>query len=192
MPLCAHPQRLNATIAIDASIALSSNSFDVTVDVTALSSSFTGRIDDRFVSEVAGYELTAEPTIKLSLQVDNTAVPFTLGEPDTLTSWDFGGSLDTRVVVAVDGKCNGNLPTFLVLSICDANSCWCFVSTVVPAAVTFEARLLDITNVSSVEYDVFVDINLRPINESKLKIFRSIWDKDCIGFHLITFCVAFL
>lgn len=130
---------LDATIDVAVAIELSTSNFAVAAEVRALSSALSVRAEESFEANVGGFYVTVSPTIGLQLSANNTAVPFSLFGGSGLTSFDFGGSLDSRVVVMVEG---------------------------VPAAVTFEAALPDLTNASSLEFDVFVDIDLYPIRES--------------------------
>jgi hypothetical protein len=131
---------LDAAIDVTVAIALSTSGFAVSSELRALSSALSVRVEESFETNVGGFAVAVAPAIELILTAENTAVPFDLFEGSGLATFDFGGSLDCRVVVTVEG---------------------------VPAAVTFEAAVPDITNATAtVDFDVFVDIDLYPIRES--------------------------
>lgn len=137
---------LDALIDFSVGLELSTNEFSVSSEIRALSSAIKVRVEDRFDLDLEGLEVAVAPAIELDLSVENTAVPFDvfLGNGlANLNSFDFTGSLASRVVVTMEG---------------------------VPAAVVFEAELPDITNASSVEFEVTLDIDLYPIRESTFSL----------------------
>lgn len=132
---------LDALIDISVGLELSTSSFAISSWLRNLSSSLLVHVEKSFEIPVGSFDVEVSPAITLQLSAENTAVPFNpFNESFKLGReyFDFGGSFDSRVVVKVEG---------------------------VPAAVTFEAVLPDITNASSLDFDVFVDIDLYPIRE---------------------------
>lgn len=133
---------LDAVIDLSVGVDLSTDGFAVSSELRNLSSAFLLQVEESFSIDVGEFEVEVSPAISLELHAENTAVPFNLfTDFSMLGNFDFGGSFDSRVVVTVEG---------------------------VPAAVTFEAVLPDVTNASTLDFDVFVDIDLYPIRESEL------------------------
>jgi hypothetical protein len=140
---------LNATIDVSAAANLSFTSFSAKAEVRALSSSLLVDIDNVEVSaEIGSVTLTARPSLTLFLSAENNAVPFFLpGESSKLSSFEFDGSLETRLVTTV---------------------------SVVPAVITIETSVPDFKN-ASLKFGVFVDIDLRPIKDSEYFLISIAW-----------------
>ena len=125
---------LDATIDFSASLDLSTSSFNVSSELKELSSALYLRVEKEFTTSAGGLAVTISPLIELSLEANNTEVEFDVfadGGLSKLASFDFNGSFFARVAVSLEG---------------------------VPAVVTIEAALDDLTNTSSLEFDVFVDM----------------------------------
>lgn len=141
----------NVKLALDAKIDLSvfvELSFDssptVSSELRELSTALAIRVQDEFssTSENIGINITAE--LALLLNARNNAVPFNvLNNSSKLSQFDFQGSLETRSIISVSG---------------------------IPAAITLEASVPELTaldNSSSVQFEIFLDIDLRPIRQRK-------------------------
>ena len=130
---------MDAAIDLSVSLDLSLNSgFGASSNLTTLSSSLTVLIDETFstsISTSAGeIGVSVAPEVVLSLSAVNNQVPFDIfnsGGLSKLSSFDFTGAFFAQVAVEVDG---------------------------VPAQVTFQTALDDLTNASSIQFGVFIDM----------------------------------
>ena len=99
---------------------------------------------DNFMLPLGEFELAVSPLIEVSLEANNTAVPIDLIRSTNLTSdltaFDFGGTVNTQVGVGIDD---------------------------LPVRMYFSASSDDITDLTSLDYTVGVDIDLDPIKEGK-------------------------
>ena len=130
---------LDANIDFSVQLDLSLSALNVESELKELSSSLTVLAEETFHASAGSVAVTVTPAILLNLHATNKETPFDVfGNLSKLTSFDFGGSFDSRVSVSVAG---------------------------VPAEVMFQAVLDDLTNASSIEFDVFVNINLYPIKQ---------------------------
>lgn len=136
---------LNANIDVDARLEMSFDSFQLSTSINELSASFTGSIWDEFDVSIGGVSINVTPFIQLYLEVENTAVPFDVVQNHSaLSEFSFGGNFFGLVVVSVPG---------------------------IPAAISLRALSQDITNTSSLEFELRLDIDLVPIKDSMYSIF---------------------
>ena len=133
---------LNATIDFKVDIDLSLTSFELTSRLSKLETSFRAIIADDFDLTIAPFSLSVSPNVNLFLRAKNTAIPFdvfnTIG--GELASFDFDGTFDSMVLVSVDD---------------------------VPAQVYVSASSDDITSLSSLEFELGIDISLEPIKDGE-------------------------
>jgi hypothetical protein len=132
---------LNANINVDARLELSFDSFQLSTSVNKLDASFTGSISDEFVLSIGNVSINVTPFVQLYLEVKNTAVPFDVVQnPSALSELSFGGNFIGLVVVRIPE---------------------------LPFAISLRALSQDITNTSSLEFELRLDIDLVPIKDSE-------------------------
>lgn len=155
---------LDASIDFEVLMNLSLESVQVSALVHELSASFTAAISNEFSTSFDPLNLHITPSIVLELEARNAAAsPFdVIANPGQLGNFIFGGSFMGQVSVQVEG---------------------------VPAEVTLAAVLPDITNASTIDFDLKLDISLTPIQDKVMDLLADIsalsypkWLKDTAPF----------
>ena len=134
---------LDAAIDVSVFVEIDFNSPSVSVEseLREFSTVLSVRVQDTFNVSVSEFNINVGAELQLLLSASNNAVPFDIfAEGSKLLDFGFGGSLDARAVVSVSD---------------------------IPAAITLEASVPDLTNATSVDFGVFLDINLFPIRQRK-------------------------
>jgi hypothetical protein len=154
---------LNANINVEVRLDLSLEKVQMTSSVKELSSSFVASISDSYDISIQDLSFHVTPRVELHLQTKNTATPFDLLQnPSALNEFSFGGSFVGLVVVGMEG---------------------------VPVEISLRALSQDITNTSSLQFDLSLDIDLVPIKDGEYNhpsVNFSI--QSCVGSNTFLFC----
>lgn len=140
---------MDANIDFAVSINLSLQSVQISALIHELSASFVAAISNDFRLPIDPFVLLISPNIVLQLEAENTAeLPFDVFDsPGQLRNFSYGGSFMGEIAVQVVDD--------------------------MPAEVTLTAMLPDITNAPTIDFDVKLNIDLRPI---KSQIFGQLGD----------------
>ena len=144
---------LDATIDFSIALDMSLNSFDISSSVDSLKTSFRAKIVDQFDIQLGGLDLSVFPSLELFLEAENTATPFDVfnainGE---LSTYDFGGEFNSTILVSVQD---------------------------VPAQVFARASSDNITDLTSIDFELGIDIDLQPIKDKLIKVLDDIGNLD--------------
>ena len=133
---------LSANLNAHVRLELSFDAIEFSTTINELDMAFLAKISDTFDVTIAGFgDLHITPSVQLRLQAENTATPFDLVEtPSALGQFQLSGDFDGLLNVAIDD---------------------------VPAEISLSAYSSDITNLDSLEFEVTLDIDLVPIEDSE-------------------------
>ena len=119
---------LDAAIDLNVGLNMSVDSFNIEVRLDELTGSFTAAVADDFRITTGPLSVAISPSLEVYLEAINTAVPFDLvSNSSELATFDFRGTFDASVNVGVEG---------------------------VPAEILFIASSDDITNASSIDFEI--------------------------------------
>lgn len=153
---------LNANIDIEVRLDLSLAEVQLTSTIKELSASFVASISDSYDISIEDFSFHVEPHVELHLQTENTATPFDLFQnPSDLTELSFGGYFSGLVLVGMEG---------------------------VPVEISVRALSQDITNTSSLEFDLSLDLDLVPIKDGEYNHPSVIFSIQlCVGSNTFLF-----
>ena len=133
---------LDANLAVEVKLELSFDEIAFSTTVNELSMSFLASITDTFDITIGDFgALAVTPSVQLSLQAENTATPFDItNNPSALAEFTFAGDFEGVINVVMDN---------------------------VPAAISLQAYSPYLTNMDNLDFEVTLDIDLRPIEASE-------------------------
>ncbi len=101
-------------------------------------------IANEFKSKLDDRTLSIDPSISLYLESNNTRLPIDLTDKlSDITEFDFAGTFKAEVDISVEG---------------------------IPVELYISASSDDITTASSIDFDISLDLDLRPIKESFIQL----------------------
>ena len=133
---------LNAKLDVTARLELSFESIALSAIINESSMSFLAKISDSFDVTIGSFgDIHINPSIQLRLQVENTATPFDIASnPSALGFLTFDGDLEATMNVFIDN---------------------------IPLAISLRAYAPYLTNMNSLGFEVKLDIDLVPIQDSE-------------------------
>ena len=133
---------LNANLHAEVSLELSFSSLSFSTKINQLDMALLANITDTFDVTIGDFgDLHVNPSFQLRLQINNTATPFDVVQnPSALKEFWYMGDFDGIVNIAMDN---------------------------IPAEISLRAYSPYLTRVDSLEFEVTLDINLLPIQESE-------------------------
>ena len=136
---------LDALLDFSIGLNMSSSSFGISSELKNLTTKLTAHINGDFHPELQDLQLLVTPSIILNLEATNNATPFNVFEaPGDLKKFTFQGWFDSSVTVGIE------TPPF-------------------PATVTMSANSEDITSSEQLNFNLSLDIDLRPISDGECK-----------------------
>lgn len=140
----------DADIDVEVSIDLSLDSAQVSVLINKLGASLYAAISHEFELTLSPFDLYINPSVQVNLHAENTATPFDIVKNTSLLSnFSVGGDFFGKISVGVDD---------------------------VPAEVILTASVDDIMNVSTLGFDLKLDIDLLPIKDKIIDLLEEIAD----------------
>ena len=139
---------LNANLSAEVRLELSFEAIAFSTAIKELDMAFLARISDTFDVSIGDFgDLHITPSVQLRLQAENTATPFDVVQnPSAMKEFWFAGDFEGIINVAMDN---------------------------VPAEISLRAYSPYLTNADNLEFEVRLDINLVPIQDSEC-VFLSI------------------
>ena len=133
---------LNANLDAEVRLELSFEAISFSTKINQLDMALLARISDTFDVPIGDFgDLHINPSVQLRLQINNTATPFdVVKNPSALKEFWYMGDFEGIVNIAMDN---------------------------VPAEISLRAYSLYLTKVDSLEFEVTLDIDLLPIQESE-------------------------
>ena len=133
---------LNANLHVAARLELSFEAISFSTIINEADMALMAKITDTFDVSIGGFgDIHINPSVQLRLQVENTATPFDMIEnPSALGQVWFAGDFEGTIRVSMDN---------------------------VPADLSLRVYSPFLTNVDSLEFEVRLDINLIPIQDSE-------------------------
>lgn len=153
---------LNANLNAHAMLELSFDAIEFSTIINKLDMAFLAKIYDTFDLAIGGFgDLHVTPAVQVRLQAENSAVPFDLVEtPSALGEFQFSGDFNGNVNVNMDN---------------------------IPAEIALSAYSPDITDLDSLDFDVRLDIDLRPIETSEyMSFYPKLQSYKCLRISFIT------
>ena len=144
---------LNAKLDVAARLELSFEAVSFTAKINEANMALLAKITDTFDVAIGSFgDLHITPSIQLRLQAENTATPFSMTEnPSALGQVSFSGDLEGIINVGMDN---------------------------VPAELSLRVFSPYLTTTDNLEFEVRLDINLVPIQDSECDSLMYI---DCIS-----------
>jgi len=140
---------LNANLSAEARLELSFEAIAFSTLIKELNMAFLARISDTFDVSIGGFgDLHITPSVQLRLQAENTVTPFDVVQnPSALREFWFAGDFEGIINVAMDG---------------------------VPAEISLRAYSPYLTNIDHLDFEVTLDIDLVPIQDSECVFFNTL------------------